>query len=69
VSDYLFERPVVTAPLIRERWKVSHHTAQNALGDLEKAGILSEVTGHRRNRAWAARGVLRVLMGLPPEGL
>jgi Fic family protein len=67
VADYLFARPVVTAPLIRDRWNVSHHTAQNALGDLEQAGILHEATGQRRNRTWVARGIIRVLMGLPPE--
>ncbi len=42
---------------------------QNALGDLEKAGVLREVTGQRRNRTWVARGIMRVLMGLPPEVL
>jgi Fic family protein len=67
VSDYLFARPVVTAPLIRDLWSVSHHTAQNALEDLERAGILHEVTGQRRNRAWVARGITRILMGLQPQ--
>jgi Fic family protein len=72
VSDYLFGHPVVTAPLIREQWKVTHHTAQNALGDLQRAGILHEITGQRRNRAWAAREIMQMLKGRrrpePPAG-
>ena len=67
VSDYLFARPVLTAPLVRDHWKVSHHTAQQALMDLQKAGILHEITGQRRNRAWVAREIIDGLRGRPPS--
>jgi cell filamentation protein, protein adenylyltransferase len=67
LSDYLFARPVVTAPIVRDHWKVSHHTAQEALGDLRKAGILHEITGQRRNRTWIAREIIQILMGRLPQ--
>jgi Fic family protein len=67
LSDYLFVRPVVTAPLVRDNWKVSHHTAQEALGDLQKAGILHEITGQRRNRTWIAREIIQILTGRLPQ--
>lgn len=61
VIDHLFANPVVTAPFIRDKWKVNFRTAQKTLDDLSGVGILNEVTGQRRNRTWVASGILAAL--------
>ena len=48
---------------MRERCGCSVNTAQNAISDLEGAGILREVTQKRRNRVWMAHEILDVLTG------
>lgn len=63
VLDHLFAHPVVTASLIRDRLQVNFRTAQNAIRDLEQAGLLREVTGQRRNRVWIAPEIMRILTG------
>lgn len=61
--DALFLNPVVTAPLVRDRFQVNFRTAQNGIDDLVATGVLREVTGQRRNRAWLADGILAVISG------
>lgn len=63
VLEHIFSNPVLTAPFIRDKWKVTFRTAQKTIDDLEKSGILKEVTGQRRNRTWIASGILQILNG------
>jgi Fic family protein len=48
--DYLFERPLITVNAARERLGISFPAANGMISELSKIGLLSEVTGGRRNR-------------------
>ncbi len=63
IIDQLFTNPVITVPLIRDQWDVHFHTAQKAINHLERLGILREVTGKRRYRAWVAETIMDILTG------
>lgn len=63
IIDQLFTNPVITVPFIRDRWNVNFHTAQRAIDHLERLGILREVTGRRRYRAWVAQTIMDILTG------
>jgi Fic family protein len=66
--DTLFLNPVTTAPRVRDRFEVNFRTAQGAIDDLDGIGVLREVTGQRRNRAWLADGILAAISGVAWEG-
>jgi len=68
LQDALFLNPVTTAPRIRDRFQVNFRTAQGAIDDLVGIGVLREITGQRRNRAWMADGILAVISGTVSEG-
>lgn len=61
LMESLFTHPVVTAPQVRDRWRVNFRTALAAIEELARVGILLEVTGQRRNRAWVAREILDIV--------
>lgn len=63
IIDRLFTNPVITVPFIRDRWNINFHTAQRAIDHLERLGILREVTGQRRYRAWVAETIMDILTG------
>lgn len=52
--------PVVTAKRLASVLGTTYSAANNSLSTLVSAGILTELTGHRRNRMFAAREVLRI---------
>lgn len=52
VLDGLYRLPVVTPQMIAERWGVSYPTANMILQQLVAMGIVSEVTGRKRDRAF-----------------
>jgi Fic family protein len=51
--DLLFQQPLVNANLVRDRLGVAYNTANRLIGQLEKIGILNEITGEQRNRRYA----------------
>jgi len=61
VVDHLFARPIFTVRQLETELDISFATANKAVAQLEKAGILTELTGHRRNRLFAANQVLDLL--------
>lgn len=61
--DQLFINPFVTPSQLGKEWQVNYRTATNAIGNLEQAGILVEVTGSSRNRTWVAEAVLELIGG------
>lgn len=61
IIDQLFTNPVITVPFIRDRWDVHFHTAQKVIDHLERLGVLREVTGKRRYRAWVAETIMDIL--------
>jgi Fic family protein len=48
--DHLFEQPVINVKAAQERLGVSFPAANGMVNDLQKVGVLTEVTGGRRNR-------------------
>lgn len=50
--DFLFQRPLINTSLAMEALQVSDVTARKVLGNLEKAGILEEITGKDRYRVY-----------------
>lgn len=63
--DGLFERPTLTVTRAAERAGVSFPTAQGLVDRLVDVGILTEVTGRRRDRVYLASPILDVLNADP----
>lgn len=59
--DLLFANLYVTAALVAERLKVTPVSARTAIGELQRRGILEEVTGRKSRRIYAAREIVQVL--------
>jgi Fic family protein len=65
--ELIFMKPVLNARTTQEFLKVSYPSAQYALSSLEKAGILNEITGRKRDKAYSAKEILQALDGDIPE--
>lgn len=61
IHDLLQQHPYVTANLLVARTGLSTPTVNTALADLQRLGIVDEVTGRRRGRVFAYRGYLAIL--------
>lgn len=61
--ELIFMKPVLNAKTAQEFLKVSYPSAQYALSSLEEAGILTEITGRKRDKAYSAKDVLKALDG------
>src|SRR5215207_9108597 len=61
VHDLLQQNPYVTAPLLVERTGLTAPTINAALADLERLGVVEEVTGRRRGRVFGYRRYLAIL--------
>jgi Fic family protein len=61
IHDLLQEHPYLTANLLVERTGLSAPTVNAALADLERLGIVEEVTGRRRGRVFGYRRYLAIL--------
>lgn len=61
--ELLPSNPVLTLPLAVELIGVSKPTAIKAIQALQKARVLVETTGRRRDRVYAYRGYLEMLAG------
>lgn len=59
--ELILMKPVLNARGAQEFLKVSFPAAQKALNALTEEGILTEVTGGRRNKVYAANEILQVL--------
>jgi len=65
--DYLFTSPAITVPFAEDLLKVRYPSANLTVQRLVKVGILSEISGQKRNRVWLAQGILRVLSTKEPR--
>ena len=63
VLDCLFVEPVLTVRQIVEKSSMAHNTAQTALNELIKRGIVYEVTGRQKGRSYACGPVLQAIFG------
>jgi len=61
--ELIFMKPVLNVKTAQEFLKVSYPAAQYALSSLENAGILNEITGRKRGRAYQATEILKALEG------
>ncbi|MGH6720328.1 MAG: Fic family protein [Alphaproteobacteria bacterium] len=61
VHECLQQNPFVTANLLVERTGLTAPTINAALADLERMGIVNEVTGRRRGRVFSYLGYLDIL--------
>lgn len=59
--DLLFTNVYVTASIVAQHLKVTPLSARASIGDLQRRGILEEVTGRRSGRVYAAREIVRIL--------
>ena len=72
IHDVLQQNPFATANALVEKTGLSAPTVNAALVDLQRLGIVEEVTGRRRGRVFAYRAYLNILSEgtapLPPGG-
>jgi len=61
VLPLLIANPIIDSRFLRERLSIGPQAALSALTQLEKAGILMESSGLRRNRVWQHPGILKTL--------
>jgi Fic family protein len=59
--DLLFANMYVSASTVAERLKVTPLSARTSIGDLEKRGILEEITGRKSGRIYAAKEIVQIL--------
>lgn len=65
--DYLYQQPVVTARLVVRVLEVSPPTANSLVNQFHNIGLLSELTGKRRNRLFSYGPYLRLFEDTPSE--
>lgn len=53
--------PFITARGAEEKLKVAYNTAVRAIGQLEAAGIVREISEAKRHRVWCAKALLDIL--------
>ena len=63
--DLLGANPFLTPRGAQERLKVAYNTVMRAIGQLEKQGIIKEVSGARRDRVYCARKLLQIFEEAP----
>ena len=59
--ELIFMRPVINVRVVREFLRVTFPAAQKAINALEKEGILTEITGGKRNKTYTAEEILKIL--------
>lgn len=61
VRRALLERPIASAGWLVEKTGLTHATVNKSLGHLERLGIVSELTEHRRNRLFSYASYIEVM--------
>jgi len=59
--ELIFMKPVLNAKVVQEYLKVTYPGAQKAINALVEQGMLAEITGGKRNKAYAANEILGIL--------
>ncbi|MDP9321788.1 MAG: Fic family protein [Chloroflexota bacterium] len=59
--DLLFANMYVSASTVARKLGVTPLSARTSIGDLQKRGILEEITGRRSGRIYAAREIVQIL--------
>ena len=66
--DALYKQPIITARLVEEMIGVSQPTASALVRDMERIGVLRELTGRRRYRVFSYVDYLALFPGLGSRG-
>ncbi len=53
--------PFITAPKAKERAGLTMPTINSAIGELQRLGIVQEVTGRKRGRVYSYRAFIDIL--------
>ena len=61
VVDSFFATPIISLPTLTKNVGMSYNAAQSAIKKLEAQGIISEISGQKRNRVYIASEILDVL--------
>lgn len=61
LAEMIFKQPVVNAGTVRRQLEISPTATQQLLADFVHRGVLSEMTGRRRNRIYAFRDYLQII--------
>ena len=61
--ELILMKPVLNTKSAQEFLRVSYPAAQKAISSLEEVGILAEITGRKRDKAYAANEILKALDG------
>ena len=67
LAESLLDRPYVTAKRVTREFGVTAPTAQKAIDSLVDQGILTEVTGQKRNRVYLSPRIMDAVYGLPDD--
>jgi len=59
--ELIFVKPVLNTRVVEDYLKVTFPAAQKAIKALMEEGILAEITGGKRNKAYAAKKILEIL--------
>lgn len=59
--EVLGTNPFVTPRGVQQRFGIAYNTAMRAIGQLEKHGVLKEVSGAKRDRVFCAKPLLEIL--------
>lgn len=64
LAESLLDRPYVTAKRVTRQFDVSAPTAQKAIVSLVDQGILTEITGRKRNRVYLSPRIMDAVYGI-----
>jgi len=67
LAESLLDRPYATANRVTRACGVTAPTAQKAIDRLVDQGILTEVTGQKRNRVYLSPRIMDAVYGLPDD--
>ena len=69
VVDLLFEQPILSVRQMESKLGVAFTTAQRYIERLEELSIVTEITGHTRNRLYRANQIIDLLTDAPYQAL
>ncbi len=60
LTKFLYQNPIISVSDIAKSLGVSKPTANSLIKDFENKGILTEITGHERNKRFVFRKYLNI---------
>jgi Fic family protein len=63
--DEIFMSPLISVSNLSKRWGVSFNSVKAGVTRLEQIGLLSEITGRERNKLFASKELMKILLKNP----